>query len=49
MLWVPQGLLAAAFLASELMKLGSPKEKLAPNMAWVEDFSAAAVVSTSSC
>jgi uncharacterized membrane protein YphA (DoxX/SURF4 family) len=38
-LWVVQGLLAAAFLVSGATKLSQPKEKLAKNMAWVEDFS----------
>jgi uncharacterized membrane protein YphA (DoxX/SURF4 family) len=39
LLWVVQGLLAAAFLAAGLMKATQPKEKLAADMAWVEDFS----------
>lgn len=38
-LWVVQGLLAVAFLGAAVMKLSRPKEKLASNMAWVEDFS----------
>jgi len=38
-LWVVQVLLAAAFLVSGATKLLQPKEKLANNMAWVEDFS----------
>ena len=38
-LWVIQGLLAVAFLGAGAMKLSQPKEKLAANMAWVEDFS----------
>ena len=38
-MWVVQLLLAAAFLAAGGMKLSQPKEKLAANMAWVEDFS----------
>jgi uncharacterized membrane protein YphA (DoxX/SURF4 family) len=38
-LWVVQGLLAVAFLGAGAMKLSQPKEKLAKNMAWVEDFS----------
>ena len=38
-LWVVQVLLAAAFLVSGATKLSQPKEKLAKNMAWVEDFS----------
>lgn len=39
-LWIVQGLLAAAFLMAGGMKLMQPKEKLAENMGWVEDFSA---------
>src|SRR5215213_5227342 len=42
-LWVAQGLLAVAFLAAGATKLAQPKEKLAKNMAWVEDFSQPAV------
>ena len=42
-LWVVQVLLAAAFLVSGATKLSQPKEKLAKNMAWVEDFSHRAV------
>ena len=42
-LWVVQVLLAAAFLVSGATKLSQPKEKLAKNMAWVEDFSQPAV------
>jgi uncharacterized membrane protein YphA (DoxX/SURF4 family) len=42
-LWVLQGLLAIAFLAAGLMKISRPKEKLATNMGWVEDFSPGAV------
>ena len=38
-LWIVQGLLALAFLMAGGMKLMQPKEKLATNMAWVEDFS----------
>lgn len=37
-LWIVQGILAAAFLMAGGMKLSQPKEKLATNMAWVEDF-----------
>ena len=37
-LWVVQGLLAAAFLMTGTMKLTQSKEKIAENMAWVEDF-----------
>ena len=42
-LWVIQGLLAVAFLGAGTMKLSQPKEKLAANMGWVEDFSQPAV------
>ena len=42
-LWVAQGLLAAAFLGAGATKLSQPKEKLAKNMGWVEDFSQPAV------
>jgi uncharacterized membrane protein YphA (DoxX/SURF4 family) len=38
-LWIIAGLLAVAFLGAGLTKLTQPKEKLAANMAWVEDFS----------
>lgn len=38
-IWIVQALLALAFLAAGLMKLTQPKEKLATNMAWVNDFS----------
>ncbi|RSM90522.1 DoxX family protein [Kibdelosporangium aridum] len=38
-LWIVQGVLAAAYLAAGLMKATQPREKLAPNMGWVEDFS----------
>jgi uncharacterized membrane protein len=38
-LWIVQGILAVAFLMAGAMKLTQPKEKLAANMAWVEDFS----------
>jgi uncharacterized membrane protein YphA (DoxX/SURF4 family) len=38
-LWIIAGLLAVAFLFAGLTKLTQPKEKLATNMAWVEDFS----------
>ncbi|WP_205326334.1 DoxX family protein [Glycomyces sp. YM15] len=42
-LWILQGLLAAAFLAAGTMKATQPKEKLAPNLTWVNDFSAGTV------
>ena len=38
-LWVAQALLAVAFFMAGLMKLTQPKEKLAPNMPYVEDIS----------
>jgi uncharacterized membrane protein len=38
-LWAAQVLLAVAFLGAGATKLAQPKEKLAKNMAWVEDFS----------
>jgi len=37
-LWIVQALLALAFGMAGLMKLTQPKEKLAAQMAWVEDF-----------
>ncbi|MCM2428477.1 DoxX family protein [Streptomyces sp. RKAG337] len=42
-LWVLQGVLAAAFLASGLMKVSRPKEKLADTMSFVNDYSAGMV------
>jgi len=42
-LWIVQGLLALVFLMAGVMKATQPKEKLAGNMAWVEDFSAGQV------
>ncbi|BBH18456.1 hypothetical protein Back2_27430 [Nocardioides baekrokdamisoli] len=42
-LWIGAGILASAFLAAGLTKATQPKEKLAPNMAWVEDYSSRAV------
>jgi uncharacterized membrane protein YphA (DoxX/SURF4 family) len=38
-LWVVQVLLAAAFGMAGFMKATQPKEKLATNIAWVNDFS----------
>lgn len=38
-LWVLQWVLAAAFLVSGTMKLARPKEQLASQMGWVNDFS----------
>ncbi|PUA81221.1 DoxX family protein [Nocardioides currus] len=42
-LWIIAGLLAVAFLAAGATKLTQPKDKLAQNMGWVEDFSPNAV------
>jgi uncharacterized membrane protein YphA (DoxX/SURF4 family) len=42
-LWIIAGVLALAFFAAGLTKLTQPKEKLAANMAWVEDCSPGAV------
>ena len=42
-LWIVQILLALAFLISGGMKATQPREKLAQNMAWVNDFSATQV------
>jgi uncharacterized membrane protein YphA (DoxX/SURF4 family) len=42
-LWVLQGLLAAAFLMAGLAKVSQPKDKLVKQMGWVEDFSDNAV------
>jgi uncharacterized membrane protein YphA (DoxX/SURF4 family) len=43
-LWIIAGLLAAAFLASGVMKVMQPKEKLAASgMGWAEDFSAGTI------
>lgn len=41
--WVLQGLLALAFLIAGVLKVSQPKAKLAPNMPWVEDFSAGVI------
>ena len=38
-LWIVQGVLALIFLMAGGMKYMQPKEKLAGQMAWVEDFS----------
>lgn len=38
-LWIVQAVLAAAFGMAGLMKLTQPKDKLQPNLPWVEDFS----------
>lgn len=37
-IWIVQGILALAFLMAGAMKIMQPKEKLAENMGWVEDF-----------
>jgi uncharacterized membrane protein len=42
-LWILQGLLAAMFVMAGVMKTTQPKEKLAPRLPWVEDFSATTV------
>jgi uncharacterized membrane protein YphA (DoxX/SURF4 family) len=38
-LWIVQAVLAAMFVMAGLMKATQPKEKLAPKLPWVEDFS----------
>jgi uncharacterized membrane protein YphA (DoxX/SURF4 family) len=42
-LWIVQIGLAAAFVLAGVMKATQPKEKLASNLPWVEDFSAGTV------
>jgi uncharacterized membrane protein len=42
-LWIVQAVLAAAFLMSGVMKSTQPKQKLAPRLPYVEDFSAGTV------
>lgn len=42
-LWVLQGILAAMFAMAGIMKATQPKEKLAGNLPWVEDFSQSTV------
>jgi uncharacterized membrane protein len=42
-LWIVQIVLAAAFVLAGVMKSTQPKEKLRPNLPWVEDFSAGTV------
>jgi uncharacterized membrane protein YphA (DoxX/SURF4 family) len=37
-LWIVQAVLAVAFVAAGVMKSTQPKEKLQPNLPWVEDF-----------
>lgn len=39
-LWIIAAVLAAAFAAAGVMKLTTPREELAENMPWVEDFTA---------
>jgi uncharacterized membrane protein len=38
-LWIVQAILAVAFVLAGVMKSTQPKEKLQPNLPWVEDFS----------
>ena len=38
-LWIIAGILAIALAMADLLKISRPKDKLAANMAWVEDFS----------
>jgi uncharacterized membrane protein len=42
-LWVLQGVLAAVFAGSGVMKMSQRKEALAPRLPWVADFSAGTV------
>lgn len=42
-LWIVAILLAFAFGMAGIMKMSQPKEKLAPRMSWVNDYSANAV------
>jgi len=42
-LWILQWLLAVAFAIAGVLKSTQPKEKLAPRLPWVEDFSPATV------
>lgn len=42
-LWIAQGVLAAAFLLSGVMKLVRSKEELAEQLEWVADFSAESI------
>lgn len=42
-IWIVQILVAVAFFMAGIMKVTQPKEKLAENMAYVEDFSASTV------
>jgi uncharacterized membrane protein len=38
-LWIIQAILAVAFVLAGVMKSTQPKEKLQPNLPWIEDFS----------
>jgi uncharacterized membrane protein len=42
-LWIVQSILAAVFVLAGLMKSTQPKEKLARNLPWVQDFSAGTI------
>ncbi len=42
-LWIVQGVLALAFLVAGTMRLVMPRDKLAAQQAWVNDFSPGAV------
>ena len=42
-LWIVQGVLALAFLVAGMMRLVLPRERLAAQQAWVNDFSPGAV------
>jgi uncharacterized membrane protein YphA (DoxX/SURF4 family) len=42
-LWIAQILLAVAYIGAGIMKTTQPKEKLAPRMSWVNDYSAGQV------
>lgn len=42
-LWIVQAVLAVAFVLAGVMKATQPKEKLAPKLPWVEDFSVGTV------
>ncbi len=42
-LWIVQAVLAAMFVTAGLMKATQPKDKLAPRLPWVQDFSPATV------
>jgi len=42
-LWIAQGVLGAMMIMAGMMKSTQPKEKLAPNLPWVKDYSAGMV------